>query len=241
MENETKEEAPAPAEYGGPPRPLLEATLFFCAFWLRAFVPMAPLPAGAGLASPGWHLGILVSLLPSTALLLYFIARGEGLAAFGIRTRPRARDLPWALVLTALALLLGYLPELLRGLFPAGSASPLDNPLLAAVGKPDTPPLLFVPLVLLSCLATGYAEELFFRVYLLKRLGQAGVGWAAAIIGSSLLFGLAHGSQGPVGALIAGLLGALFALRWRLARSWHEIALGHGLYDFVVLVALFYA
>lgn len=241
MENESTEEAPAPREPGRPPRPLLEATLFFCAFWLRAFIPMAPLPAGSGLASPDWHLGILVSLLPTTALLLYYIARTEGPAAFGIRARPRARDLAWALVLTALALLLGFLPELLRGLVPAGSASPFDNPLLAAVGKPDTPPLLLVPLVLLSCLATGYAEELFFRVYLLTRLGQAGVGRVAAIIGSSLLFGLAHGSQGPAGAAIAGLMGALFALRWRLAKSWHEIALGHGLYDFVVLVALFYA
>ncbi len=89
-------------------------------------------------------------------------------------------------------------------------------------------------------MATGYAEELFVRVYLLSRLCQAGFGTFTALAFSSILFGLAHGQQGVAGAVIASLLGALFALRWQKQRSWHEIALGHGVYNFVVLMAIFY-
>ena len=176
------------------------------------------------------------------ALLLYFMVQLEGLAAFGIKSLPRPREIPAALILAGLALGMGLLPEALRALTTRiGEAAPhFDNPLLASIGQPALSPLLFVPLVFLSSMATGYAEELFFRVYLLSRLAQAGFGLVAALAFSSVLFGLAHGRQGLAGAVIASILGALFALRWQRSRSWHEIAIGHGLYDFVLLMGLFY-
>ncbi|MEI6873586.1 MAG: CPBP family intramembrane glutamic endopeptidase [Spirochaetota bacterium] len=224
-----------------PTRPLLEALLFFSAFWLRAYIPGGS-ASGANLASASAHLGILLTLLPSMALLLYLMVRLEGLAAFGINPRPRPREVPAALILAGLALGIGLFPEALRSLTAKiGETAPrFDNPLLASIGQPELSPFLFVPLVFLSSMATGYAEELFFRVYLLSRLALAGFGFVAALAFSSILFGLAHGRQGLAGAVIASILGALFALRWQRKRSWHEIAIGHGIYDFVVLMALFY-
>jgi membrane protease YdiL (CAAX protease family) len=224
---------------GSPPRPLLEALLFFSVVWLGAFLPLGS--GGApSIASPAWHLGILATLVPAGALLAYLMSRAEGLAAFGVRIGLRPSELAGALVLLGIAWLVALLPDLATRILAPAAEAP-NNPLLEGLGRPSTSPLLLIPVVLLSCLATGYVEELYFRVYLLRRLAQGGFrGWDS-ILFSSLLFGLAHGSQGPLGALVASLLGAIFALRWRAARSWHEIALGHAFYDFSVLLVFFYA
>ena len=63
-------------------------------------------------------------------------------------------------------------------------------------------------------MSTGYCEELFFRSYLLRRLGQVGLPPKWAAIGLGLIFGLGHGYQGPVGLVSASLLGLFFAWRW---------------------------
>ena len=89
-------------------------------------------------------------------------------------------------------------------------------------------------------MSTGYAEELFFRSYLLRRLEEAGLkpAWAAAA--SSLLFGAAHASQGLIGIVSTILIGLWFAYRWRKGRNIHELAIGHGLYDAAVFSILLY-
>jgi len=253
MENATDrgEERTAPRRRAGEPeRPLFEALLFFALVWLRGLLPLGSLPglripAQASPADALWHLGILAGLVPAGLFLLHLIDRSEGYEAFHLPSRPgrplglRPSTFAGALALAGLAWLLALLPALLDR--AAGGAARLSaNPLLAGIGAPDLGPALFIPLLLASCLATGLVEELYFRVYLLRRLGQAGLGPGAALVFSSLLFGLAHGSQGPVGALVAACLGALFALRWRTRGDWAEISLGHGLYDFTALVALLY-
>ena len=249
-EGEVSSDSPPPG--GTPSRnprfPLFEALLFFSAFWLRAYIPVGPFDPSAlaaatakGLSLPSFHAANLLFLLPATALLLYLIASKDGIAAFGIRPLPRSRDLVVGSLLAALALGIAVTPGILvRFIHAGGAAGFLANPLLDAVGRPETSPLLFVPLVLASSIATGYGEELFFRVYLLRRLSQAGFSQALAVIVSSLLFGIAHGSQGLLGIALAFVLGTLFALRFAAGKSWHEIAFGHGMYNFVVLLLVLY-
>jgi membrane protease YdiL (CAAX protease family) len=98
-----------------------------------------------------------------------------------------------------------------------------------------------VPAILLSCAAVGYTEELYFRVYLLKRLGEAGLApfWAATV--SVLLFASAHGLQGALGLLLASLIGAWLCFRRFRGASLHELAWAHALYDAGVMIAALYA
>lgn len=231
-EVEDKGPAEAPARTD---RPLLEAGLVFAAFWLAAYLPADPSQAGAALGSPGFHLGLLVQLLPKALFLLYLMSRAEGLPAFGLRP-PRAADLAKAAAAAGALLAIAFLPGLASSLFGASPA----NPLLAAAGRPEASPFLVVPLLAASALAVGYGEELFFRAYLMRRLGQAGLPTLWAGLASALLFGSAHGLQGLLGLLVASALGGFLAWRWAVGRNLHEIALGHALYDFVVMAAALY-
>lgn len=229
-------EPAGPAPAGRPGRPLLEAGLVFAAFWLSAYLPADPSQAGAALGSPGFHLGLLVQLLPKALFLLYLMSRSEGLAGFGLRPL-RASDLGKAIAAAGACLAIALLP----GLASALSGGRLDNPLLAAAGRPAASPFLVVPLVAASALAVGYGEELFFRAYLMRRLGQAGLPLPWAGLASALVFGSAHGLQGLLGLLVASALGGFLAWRWARGRNIHEIALGHALYDFLVMAAALYA
>jgi uncharacterized protein len=230
----------APNPRGKTDKPLLEAALLFAALWLGSYLPSGP--ASFSLGEPLYHLGLLVTSLARALFLLYFLAAAEGLPFFGIGPL-KPRDLPWALLAAAGAALIALVPSALAALLSSlGAAAPqLSNPLLDSVARPSASPLLVAPLVLLSSLAVGYSEELFFRVYLISRLEDGGlpVFWACAT--ASLLFGGAHGAQGILGIVLGTALGAWFAWLWSRRRNLHEIALGHALYDAAVMFLALYS
>jgi len=60
-------------------------------------------------------------------------------------------------------------------------------------------------------LSAGICEELLFRGYLIPWLGQALPIWAAVLL-SSVLFGLLHAYQGPAGIVRTGAVGLVLAL-----------------------------
>jgi membrane protease YdiL (CAAX protease family) len=57
-------------------------------------------------------------------------------------------------------------------------------------------------------ITAGVCEEVLYRGFLLAYLG-AWMGWPAALVVSSLVFGLGHGYQGATGVIKAGLVGLL--------------------------------
>ncbi len=226
---------PAPSAKNAQAYPLREACLVFAAFWLPAYLPAASTSPLAEFGDPRYTLTLLLELVPRALLLAYIMDRAEGLSAFGIG-RLRAHDAMRALLTAAAGIGIIALMSLAGSL----AGAPMHNPLLSSLARPPFPlPLALVALAL-SALAVGYGEELFFRVYLMRRLKQAGLPppWALAV--SSLLFGGAHGLQGLAGLFGASLLGAWFAYRWEKGRNFHEIALGHALYDLCVLTAALY-
>jgi membrane protease YdiL (CAAX protease family) len=229
-----------PKSRGKTELPLLEAALLFAALWLASYLPSGP--AVFSLGEPLYHLGLLGTCLARALFLLYFMASAEGLGAFGIGPA-RPRDLPWALLAAAGAACLALVPSALAALLSSlGAVTPsLSNPLLDAVARPAASPALVLPLVLLSSLAVGYSEELFFRVYLIQRLEDGGLPLFWACAASSLLFGGAHGAQGLLGIVLGAALGAWFAWLWSRRRSLHEIALGHALYDAAVMFLALYS
>jgi uncharacterized protein len=217
---------------GEPERPLLEAALVLAAFYASALIRFAPRGDESPIASPSFHWGLASVNALRILFILFVMAKAEGLAAFDLR-RPRKIDPLKALLAAIGAFAVIALPSLLFSLFG------LKNPLMAGLPRETSPSL--APLFLASSLATGYAEELFFRSYLLRRLERAGMPFPWAAVASSLLFGGAHGAQGIVGIAATTLIGLWFAWRWRDGRNIHEIAIGHGLYDASVLAIALYA
>jgi membrane protease YdiL (CAAX protease family) len=159
------------------------------------------------------------------------MATTDGLARFGV-ARPTKASLYRGAALAAAALAsmlaLGWLLRLLG----------VENPIWAGAGKAS--PFL-IPLVLASSAATGYCEELYFRAYLLRRLGQAGFRPPWAIAASTALFAGAHGAQGVAGLATAAVLGLVFAFRFSRGRDLHEVAAAHAAYNAVVFLIELYS
>ena len=114
------------------------------------------------------------------------------------------------------------------------SLSGIANPLFIAHSR--LPLLALLPFILLSSLSVGYAEELFFRFFLIDGLMEAGASVNAASIVSILIFALSHHAQGIFGIGFAGILAAFYtSLRFR-GFGLHSLALGHALYDGIILL-----
>lgn len=92
-------------------------------------------------------------------------------------------------------------------------------------------------LVLLAALA-GFAEELLFRGFLQAWL-ESVLGYVAAVVVASLVFGVAHWIT-PLYALLAGLIGAYLGVAQDLGgpRNIVVAMLVHGLYDYVAFVVI---
>jgi membrane protease YdiL (CAAX protease family) len=87
-------------------------------------------------------------------------------------------------------------------------------------------------------------EELTFRGFLMTRLaellGGARLSWSVALCVQAALFGLAHFYQGPIGAVLTGLIGLLMGLGYLVAgRSLLPVILAHGLVDAAGFMSLY--
>lgn len=76
----------------------------------------------------------------------------------------------------------------------------------------------------------GIVEEIVYRGFLLWFLGNIMPLWAAVIV-SSVFFGLGHSYQGPSGALRTGLVGLAFAFFYVVTGSIWLPIIGHALFD----------
>lgn len=99
------------------------------------------------------------------------------------------------------------------------------------IGKPTSsvPEVMELLAVVSVCVLIGISEELMFRGYLFQLCRR----WspAAAVLITSILFGLLHYPQGVVGVIITCICGLVFAIaRSRGAPLWSLIAL-HALID----------
>lgn len=214
------------------PSPILILVLAYVLLWVDLFLPPLPVEALSALwfALQTFKGAIRVGLL----LLLgrrYLPQNFSPKPSF----LPKAKDLVGGLEigasLAALALLLALL----------ALAAGYRNPLLASFPSRASPKATTVFLMILSCIGTGYSEELFFRFFAPQALQGAGFPPWAAHLAASVLFGVSHLGQGPFGALMA-LLYALVLVFFRLrGSSWHALSLGHAIYDLGILVAVFVA
>lgn len=102
---------------------------------------------------------------------------------------------------------------------------------------------LLVLLLALTWTLAAVGEEVAYRGYLLTRLSELlpdrAVGVAAAVVVSSLVFGLAHTEQGVVGVAVTTLDGIYFAcLRWHYRSLWASV-LAHGFNNTIGLTTFY--
>lgn len=107
-------------------------------------------------------------------------------------------------------------------------------------GNPEQLALLLA----IAWTSAAVGEEILFRGYLIPRLqqlfGSGRVALVIAVLGQAFLFALAHASQGPAGALQAGVVALTFGVAFVFTnRSLWSLILAHGLIDTVSLIALY--
>lgn len=215
----------------------IEPILLFLAFFLPGFIFQNQQIDGEIFNSPMFNLYYLVSVIPQILLLLYII-RLKGKESF---------DRYGILKLTAKDIGSGFLYAL--GVIAILSTTMLVFTVIAELAFHNSAAkalpivdwqitnLTVIPLVFLTTITIGYSEELFFRSYLLTEfINSDGTNKTAVIVAVSLLFAAGHIYQGAGGFISTFIIGVFFSLIFLKKRRIHSIAVGHGLYNFFVLI-----
>lgn len=91
-------------------------------------------------------------------------------------------------------------------------------------------------LLVFASVTAGVTEELLFRGYLLSRLDFLFKNTKAAIIVSSIIFGLLHYSYGTLLQIIGPVvIGLIFAFQYQKNRNIQIVIICHFLWDFLIL------
>lgn len=213
--------------------PLLEPLLLFSVIFLPGFISQGVQEAAPDMfESLYFNIFYIISAIPQLLLILYIIVLkpGRKLENFDLGAF-RVSDIPKSL-LTLTGIFLVILPV---GYFTVLLEPEIDNQLVYGTGWQFSN-FRMIPLVLISCLVTGYTEELFFRSYLFKSLRNFGAGILPSAVTVNLLFGAGHIYEGYYAFAATAVIGAFLTFVFVKTKSIHTIAIGHGLYNFSVLM-----
>jgi CAAX protease family protein len=208
-----------------------EAIILFMVFFLPGFLSQSQLMDGTVFNSLWFNMIYIISVIPQILLVLYLIEKksADKIPLYGIGSI-RLKDLTKALIyfpgIILIVLLTGLVSTVIsNSSYITGTELPLwhfDNKIL-------------IPVVFLTCIVTGYSEELFFRSYLITEFNIPGKE-TYIVITTSLLFALGHVYQGLAGFLGTFAIGIFLASIFIKKRRLHSIALAHGFYNFTVLM-----
>lgn len=108
----------------------------------------------------------------------------------------------------------------------------------AMLGSMAPTTTIAVVLMLCSCAANGFAEELTLRGYLLPRLVELSGSKLAPVLVTSMLFSSYHIYQGPVGVMTAFFTGVVMGAYFVATRRLWPVAAAHAVMD--VLPQVYY-
>ncbi|MBN2050498.1 MAG: CPBP family intramembrane metalloprotease [Spirochaetales bacterium] len=209
----------------------LEPLLLFSILYLPGYLTQTPDYNRDLFDSVSFNLLYGIITLPQILFVIYLIYRREpgAFKEYGILPF-RFRDTlsSTGILLCIYALMVPFF--LILQLF----LSPGEQALLQPGWQISRPALL--PLILATCLLTGYSEELFFRAYLLTTLEKAGLPHSLSIFTSVLLFGLGHIYQGFLSFIGTSFIGIILTFFFIKQKNLHTIGIAHGLYNFSVLL-----
>ncbi|MDC7126194.1 MAG: type II CAAX endopeptidase family protein [Spirochaetales bacterium] len=174
----------------------------------------------------------IITTLPQILLTLYIIVLkpGRNLEQYWIG-KIKKTDFLYAVV-TFIGI---YLCIAFSGLIAVLFEPELDNTLVYGSGWKFNNPAL-IPLLLISCLLTGYSEEIFFRSYLFKSITNTGLNPILAAVLTSILFGTGHLYEGYYALAATTAIGLFLSAIFIKTRSIHTVAIAHGLYNFSALI-----
>lgn len=207
----------------------VEPLLLFSVLFLPGYLAQTTTFNSRLLVEVSFNLYYLLVAVPQVLLLVYLSRRGQGYQKNSYGYLPlRHSDVVHALlVFCGVSLCAGAVAAVSK---LAGDQSGFLGDNLSHAAKPS-----ILPLVFLSAMATGYREELFFRSYLLNKLPQAGLSLPLSTAVSALLFGAGHLYEGIPAFLGTVLIAVFLSFYFIKFRNLHAVAIGHGLYNFLVL------
>lgn len=208
-----------------------EPIILFMVFFLPGFLSQSQVIDGTVFNSVWFNMIYLITVLPQILLVLYLIEKkpDEKIHLYGLG-KIKHKDLLFSLLyffgIMIIVLGTGLISFLLSSL---GNVPDTEIPLW----KFDN--INIFPLIFITCMATGYSEELFFRSYLISEFHSPD-NKKFVIMGTSLIFALGHVYQGLTGFLGTFAIGIFLASIFIKKRNIHTIAIAHGLYNFTVLM-----
>ncbi|MFW5684841.1 MAG: CPBP family intramembrane glutamic endopeptidase [Spirochaetota bacterium] len=179
-----------------------------------------------------YHVQLLVTAVPQVLLVVAVsnLRRPGSAGRFGWN-RPGTRDLFVALAGLAAVWVAAALVSLVAGAVAGGA----ENVGPAVEWTFERPELL--PLLVISTLAIGYREEIFYRAYLADRAAEADLHPRVVLAAGALVFATGHLYQGVAGFVMALAIGIVLGEVYLRTKSLHGIAVAHGVYNFLVLVS----
>jgi hypothetical protein len=140
-------------------------------------------------------------------------------------------DIPSSIVAAAGIYLLVLFISLISTQFSGEYSEALKNPVTWKIENP-----LMLPLVFLTCIVTGYREEIFFRAYFIRRFEISGFYPAVGVAVTTVLFSVGHLYQGFAGLVGTLLIGLYFGFLFLRFRNIHMIAIAHAIFNFLNLL-----
>ncbi|MFP4378646.1 MAG: CPBP family intramembrane glutamic endopeptidase [Spirochaetales bacterium] len=208
-----------------------EFALLFSVLFLPGIVSQFGGVDGSLFESLYYNLQLLVVSIPQILLVISVseLRKPGSAESLGWRA-PMPRDAIYAVICLVVLFFTSIGASLLASL-----VSPLDGMASEAYAWQFSSYEL-TPVVLISMLAVGYREELFFRAYLFDRGAEIDASPTTILIGSSLLFSLGHAYQGVAGVIVTLVLGFVLGALYMRFRNVHAVAIGHGLYNLSMLL-----
>jgi len=166
---------------------------------------------------------ILMHSIPSLAMIWYLMLKVKRLKEWNIK--PGKADFFPALITFPCLLITGFVIA-----FAASYVSGTSAQIILY-----SPSTVFQWIILcISCLTSAYAEESFFRFYILARKNEFNLSATQAFVLSTVLFSICHIYEGPWGFLNAVISGMILAFVFLRYKSFHGIAIAHSMYNIAV-------
>lgn len=209
-----------------------EFALLFAVLFLPGMIAQGGTVDPQAFDSLFYHVQLLATSLPQILLVVAFSEmRREGSARRFGWSAPGTKDLlPTVAALLAVWAVVGVV-SLAIGVI-GGADGGVEPTVDWSFERTE-----LIPLALVSTLAIGYREEIFYRAYIADRASEAGLDRRVALAAGAVLFAAGHLYQGVAGFVVALAIGLVLAEVYVRTGSLHGIAVAHGLYNFMVLLS----